>query len=162
MQNLLGSKVLLKPLSERYISPYLQAFLPPVRALLHVPDLDAEYRYITSRLQLVKEQKTFFFCVFERFLDVFIGAIEIRPTVYPGQLYTWLHPQFWGNNYFQEALYVAARYYFSYANERYFTARVDTCNKRSYKALKKCSFADYHMVQGGYNTQYELLLINKS
>ncbi len=159
MEVLYNDHVLLRPLSYAYVFPYLVSFVSQVRDILHVPDLEAEYRYLSNRLLCQKEQTIFFYCIFEKTTDIFVGAIEIRGAEFPGQLYTWLHPDYWGQCYFQEALRLLSAYYFLVTQEAYFTARVDTDNLRSYYALKKVGFADYAIVEGPYAKQYELLFV---
>lgn len=159
MEVLYGDQVLLRPLSYAYVFPYLISFTQPVRHILHVPDLEAEYRYLSNRLFLQNKQTIFFYSIFDSATDILIGAIEIRGAGFPGQLYTWLHPDYWGKDYFQEALSLLATYYFSVTQQLYFSARVDIDNIRSYKALKKAGFADYAIVEGPYAEQYELLFI---
>jgi len=159
---LYGSKVYLRVLSAADIELYLQRMVPLVQQLLHVSSLDMEYIYLHEQLAAMREGRTFFYCIYDRFLATLIGAIEIRNRQqYPGQLYTWLHPSSWAHGYFQEALYLASRTYFCCTLEPYITARVDRQNKRSRRALKRVGFADYRMVDGGYAPQYELVLINK-
>lgn len=158
MEVLHGNQVLLRPLSYEHIFQYLISFTPEVRHILHVPDLEAEYRYLSNRLSS-QQQNSFFYCIFDSQSDVVIGAIEIRGAEFPGQLYAWLHPDYWGKHYFQESLLLLATYYFSITQQSYFTARVDIDNVRSYHALKKVGFADYAIVQGAHAKQYELLFI---
>jgi RimJ/RimL family protein N-acetyltransferase len=159
MEVLKGGHVLLRPLSYAYVFQYLISFTQPVRNILHVPGLEAEYRYLSHRLFLQTKQTIFFYCIFDNSTDILVGAIEIRGAEFPGQLYTWLHPDYWGKQYFQEALSLLSTYYFAITHEPYFTARVDADNMRSYFALKKAGFADYAIVQGSYAKQYELLFI---
>lgn len=159
MEQLCGIHIVLRPLMYAYIPEYLTAFTHEVRTALHVPDIDAEQNYLHNRLSLMQNGKTFFYCIFNQ-LQRLIGAIEIRGQEHPGQLYTWLHPDHWGKNYFQEALQLVQHIYFQHTHAPYFTARVDIDNKRSYKALKKAGFADYAIVQGCYAPQYELLFIH--
>ena len=160
MEQLYGFNVILRPLSYKYIQGYLLAFTQEVRILLHVPDTQAEYHYLLNRITLVTQRRTFFYCIFDQLMHTIIGALEIRGKEHPGQLYTWLRPDYWGKNYFQEAVHLAQRFYFSHINALYFTARVDIDNQRSYQALKKAGFADYAIVQGSYALQYELILVN--
>ncbi len=160
MEQLYGFNVVLRPLSYQYIQGYLLAFTQEVRMLLHVPDMQTEYQYLLNRIPLIAQRRTFFYCIFDKFISTIIGALEIRGSEHPGQLYTWLRPDYWGKNYFQEALFLAQRFYFSQINSLYFTARTDIDNQRSYKALKKAGFADYAIVQGSYALQYELILVN--
>ena len=159
MEVLYGDHILLRPLSYEHVFQYLISFTHPVRNILHVPDLEAEYRYLSHRLLLQDKQTIFFYSIFEQRTDILVGAIEIRGTEFPGQLYTWLHPDYWGRDYFQEALMLLAAYYFGVTHESYFTARVDADNMRSYHALKKVGFADYAIVEGPYAKQYELLFL---
>jgi RimJ/RimL family protein N-acetyltransferase len=160
MEVLYGDQVLLCPLSYEHVFQYLISFTQQVRHILHVPDLEAEYRYLSNRLIYQKEQAIFFYCIFDKATDILVGAIEIRGAEFPGQLYTWLHPDYWGKYYFQEALLLLATYYFSVTKQFYFTARVDADNLRSYHALKKVGFADYAIVKGPYAEQYELMFID--
>ena len=158
MVPIIGSYLVLDQLQEIYISAYLDAFVEQVRARLHVPDVAAEHDYLLQRLPLITLQQTFFFVLLHSISRTCIGAIEIRGEEHPGQLYCWLHPDFWGKNYFQEAIQLAAHLYFSVTGALYFTARVDSDNVRSYYALKKTGFADYRLVDGAYGRQYELIL----
>ncbi len=160
MEQLHGSHIILCPLSHQYVQAYLLAFTQEVRTLLHVANVATEYQYLLERIPLIVQQRTFFYCIFDRCIQTVVGALEIRGPEHPGQLYTWLRPDYWGKNYFQEALYLAQRFYFAHTNALYFTARVDIDNQRSYKALKKAGFADYALVQGSYALQYELMLVN--
>ena len=160
MEQLYGSKVILRPLSYQCMQGYLLAFTHEVRMLLHVPDIQTEYQYLLNRMPLITQRRTFFYCIFDKLIHTIIGALEIRGQEHPGQLYTWLRPDYWGRNYFQEALHLTQRFYFSQTEALYFTGRVDIDNQRSYKALKKAGFADYAIVQGSYAPQYELILVN--
>lgn len=161
MQLLIGEKVSLRLLSDTYITSYLASFTQEVRSALDVPDIDTEYTYVCERMPLVKDQRTFFYCIFDVQSDTVIGALEIRGIEHPGQLYVWLHPAYWGKGYFQEAMRLAATHYFNCTQSLYFTARVDSTNKRSYRALKKAGFVDYAYIEKSRSAmQYELLCIN--
>ena len=158
MVPVIGSHLILDQLKEIYVSAYLDAFVQEVRMPLHVPDLAAEREYLYERLPMVLLQQTFFFVLFNNFNRACIGAVEIRGEEHAGQLYCWLHPDYWGKSYFQEAIQLAARFYFSVTDALYFTARVDSTNLRSYHALKKNGFADYRMIEGASGKQFELIL----
>lgn len=158
----IGSELLLDELKYHHISSYLNAFVEPVRTCLHVPTLEAEHAYLLERLPMIEQKRTFFYVLLTPSQRECIGAIEIRGQEHPGQLYCWMHPDFWGKNYFARALQCAAHLYFVMSGALYFTAHVDTDNMRSYYALKKCGFADYHITQGAYGRQYELILRNQS
>ncbi len=158
MDSIIGSHIILRQFNYAHVASYLKAFVPVVQNRLHVSSLQAEHAYLVDRLAKVQERKTFFFIIFEKTKDRCIGAIEIRGREHSGQLYCWLHPRYWGKNVFRESLMLAARVYFSLTNALYFTARVDIDNTRSYKALKKCGFADYQLVEGAQGKQFELLL----
>lgn len=155
------SDVALQSLQELHIPYYLQSFVEPVRRLLHVTGIDAERDYLYERLPLVDRQETFFFVLMHTVRAFCLGAIEIRGPGHSGQLYCWLHPDFWGKGYFGQALQVAAAHYFETTHALYFTAHVDISNGRSYAALKKCGFADYRLLDGPYGKQYELMFVNK-
>jgi RimJ/RimL family protein N-acetyltransferase len=161
MEQIIGSHIVLRKLHYRYIPLYLDAFVDEIKKTLHVSGRDTEYTYLLQRLSLVDIEQTFFFIIFHKQNNNCIGAIEIRGAEHLGQLYCWLHPSYWGRNYFQEAMMLASRIYFSITNALYFTARVDIDNIRSYKALKKIGFADYHCVNGPHGKQYELILRKK-
>ncbi len=158
MDLIIGSRVMLREFNYTYITSYLNAFVPMVQDALHVSSIRVEHAYLLNQLEKIKQRKTFFFIIFEKTKDRCIGAIEIRGREHSGQLYCWLHPRYWGKNVFRESLMLAARVYFSLTNALYFTARVDIDNTRSYKALKKCGFADYQLVEGAQGKQFELLL----
>jgi RimJ/RimL family protein N-acetyltransferase len=159
MLPIIGTEFILDVFQESYIQMYLDAFVEQVQILLHVPNIFAEQQYLAERLSLVALQQTFFFVLLHRLSGRCIGAIEIRGPEHPGQLYCWLHPDFWGKSYFQEAMRLAAQVYFSMTGLLCFTARVDVTNIRSYYALKKTGFADYRLVAGAYGMQFELVLL---
>lgn len=158
MDPIIGSHIILRQFGYMDIASYLEAFVPIVQHGLHVSSVQAEHAYLVDRLTKIKERKTLFFIIFEKVNNVCIGAIEIRGREHSGQLYCWLHPRYWGKKFFRESLMLASRVYFSLTNALYFTARVDIDNIRSYKALKKCGFVDYQLVEGAYGKQFELLL----
>lgn len=157
----IGSELVLDELKFHYISSYLNSFVEPVRTRLHVPTLEAEHAYLLERLPMIEQKRTFFYVLLTPLQHACIGAIEIRGQEHPGQLYCWIHPDFWGKNYFARALESAAQLYFTISGALYFTAHVDVDNMRSYYALKKCGFADYRTTQGPYTKQYELVLRNR-
>ncbi len=101
----------------------------------------------------------FFYCIFDVQCNTLIGAIEIRDACeFAGQLYCWIHEDYWGTGYFQQALQLAAREYFARTSERFFTAHVDIDNMRSYHALRKAGFAPFGFYDGPYGKQHVLLL----
>lgn len=159
MLPIIGTEFILDVFQESYIQMYLDAFVEQVQILLHVPNIFAEQQYLAERLSLVALQQTFFFVLLHRLSGRCIGAIEIRGQEHPGQLYCWLHPDYWGKNCFQEAMRLAAGIYFSVTGAAYFTARVDVGNVRSYYALKKNGFADYRLVEGPCGQQFELIFL---
>jgi RimJ/RimL family protein N-acetyltransferase len=148
--------VTIRSLTDGDLDDYERLFTPLVRAALHVSSSAAERIYIKERIAQHESGTTFLFGVFCK--DELIGALEIRDaTTSRGQLYCWLNEQFWGNGYFQEALALAASFYFNHTNERYITAHVDCDNLRSYRALKKAGFADAGFQQGPHGKQFELI-----
>ena len=156
MKGSTAERIALEVLSHDHIDHYLSVFSQAVREVLRVESVESERVYLQHVQQ---ELGTYFFCIFTRDERKLIGAIAIRDAqVYSGQLYCWLHEEYWGSGYFQQALIMAAQIYFASTNQAYFTARVDCNNMRSYRALKKCGFADVGRVCGGYCMQFELVL----
>lgn len=160
MEQLYGLRIVVCPFSYCHIQSYLLAFTQEVRTWLHVPSVQAEYDYLLHRMSLIYRRQTFFYTIFDRWTQSIIGALEIRGKEYPGQLYTWLRPDYWGKGYFRESFDLIKRCYFAHTDALYVTARVDIQNKQSYKSLKKVGFTDYAFVQGAYAPQFELLYIN--
>jgi RimJ/RimL family protein N-acetyltransferase len=160
--DLLGQSIWLQPLHQTHITEYLSLFSPIVRNYLHVDSCDSEYTYILERLEKQQCGDTFFYSILLQDTNAMIGALEIRdPKEHKGQLYCWLNEQFWAQGYFQEAIHLAADYYFAITKQLFITVRVDVSNLRSYKALKKCGFADVGKSLGGWGMQYELILRKK-
>lgn len=154
--------ITLRPLNDSFFNAYAAMFSAAVRSILHVPSVENELDYLRSRLQKMADNRTLFYCVFDRRCEQLIGAIEIRHREeHPGQLYSWMNERYWGNGWYQQALHVAAQSYFTvHKHERFFTAHVDSTNLRSYYALKKAGFAQSGIIHGPYGKQYALLLRN--
>lgn len=141
-----------------YIEPYLHMFSPHVRTVLAVPSLEAERTYVQTHLQLHLSGHTHFYVIKNPQTHALIGAIEIRDAyAYRGQLYCWLHEQYWGSGYFTVAMQWVIQDYFKKTGALFFNALVAVENKRSYYALKKCGFIDSGYQAGGGDDQYELL-----
>lgn len=154
---LIGSAVYLKELSHEHVADYLDMFSPRVQEILGVSSPLAELAYVQTQVQKQQEGTTLFFCIFEHITELLIGSIEIRSKAHRGQLCTWLHEDYWGTGYFQEAFKIASQAYFEkYPYEDYFTARVDISNKRSYKALLKLGCKEVRVSSGPREKQYEL------
>lgn len=140
------------------IDAYLNAFSVHIRATLGVVSTHIERVYVCEELAKQEQGRTYFFGIVEVISETIVGAIEIRNKLeHAGQLYCWLHEQYWGTGIFQEAFYIAAYWYFLHTCEMYITARVDVDNKRSYRALKKCGFIDSGIIQSRAALQYELV-----
>lgn len=152
------SGITIKPLSQELIPLYLQAFSDAVKQALHVTSTSSEEQYLLAHL--ADPGDSVFFTVMRD--GVCIGAIAIRDKKrFPGQLYSWLHHDYWGKGYYQEALRLVLQNYFEKTNEPYCTAHVDVTNMRSYKALKKAGFADLALIRGPYGKQFELVYRNR-
>jgi RimJ/RimL family protein N-acetyltransferase len=161
MGEVIGYKIILEPLMQADISPYLHAFVPEVRSVLRVPSLDHEYIYLKQRLDAQYHDRTFFYCIKRRACRSFVGCVEIRDAQeFAGQLYTWVHPQWQSANYFQEAMYRAAKDYFTKTSATTISAHIDCSNKRSWHALKKAGFAHYARIPGAFEHQYVMMLRN--
>lgn len=146
-----------------YAELYLTKFSNIVMAALQVANLESERDYLHQALRLQAEGKTNFYCIFSEDNNELIGAIEIRnPDFSRGQLYTWVHQDYWGRGVFQEALHLAAQDYFATTKALCFDATVDLTNIRSYKALKKAGFADISIKEGAHGKQFVLIFRNKS
>lgn len=159
---LVGSHIFLKELSEDHFTDYLDMFSPRVQELLGVSSPFAELAYIKQQSHRHEEGDTLFFCIFEQATDLLIGSIEIRSKAHRGQLCTWMHEDYWGSGYFQEAFRLASEWYFKkYPHEECFTARVDISNQRSYKALLKLGCKQVNLSPGPREEQYALECFNQ-
>jgi len=159
MEALEGQLVTLCLLHKTFIKPYLSQFSPVVQKALSVISKESEKKYLLARLSNKQQKHTWFYCVFNNKTNQLIGAIEIRdPYASRGQLYCWIHQDFWGTGMFGEALVLAARAYFKTTGRMFLNAYVDETNKQSYTALKKVGFADIGFIKGARGTQYELVL----
>lgn len=162
MSKLIGELVTLKLLDQELIENYLPVFSPLIQQMLAVDSVQEERIYLLQQLEKQKKGLTFFYCILNNETSEVIGAIEIRETPqHSGQLYCWLHEDFWGKGFFQEAMQLIAREYFKNTGRNFFNAHVDIENERSYFALKKFGFADLGFVKGPRGPQYELILRKK-
>lgn len=162
IHELKGRDVILRPLQLEYIDDYLKAFSPEVQHALFVDTPQAEREYLVQCLEKVEQGEAVFFCLFEALNNTLVGAIEIRPSLqHSGQLYCWLNEAYRGRGLLKEAMALAAKEYFELTGRIFFNAHVDICNNRSYRALKKCGFADMGMSRGPRGMQYELILRRK-
>lgn len=159
-RDLVGSLVTLRSVQRDFLTSYCKMFSRKVRHALHVTSLYAEGRYMLACAETT--QAHFFYVIFENTSGLLIGAIAIRnKDQYRGQLYGWLNENFWGRGLYQQAISLAAYHYFQSTREPFFTACVDSANKRGYHALKKSGFADIGVTNGPYGLQYKLLLRSK-
>jgi RimJ/RimL family protein N-acetyltransferase len=151
--------VFVRPLCQEDIGAYLALFSPMVQSALSVSSVAEEREYLIVHLAQQMHGMTFFYGIFLSDTQQLIGAIEIRDkNAYRGQLYCWVHEKYWGTGYFIQAMQRAAADYFGQTNARFFNALVSTSNKRSYKALKKCGFADSGFYSGLDGDSFELVL----
>lgn len=154
---IVGQNIYLKELSQHHFTDYLDMFSPRVQELLGVSSPFAELAYVQTQEHKQQAGETLFFCIFEQTTELLVGSIEIRSKAHRGQLCTWLHEDYWGTGYFQEAFRLASEMYFKkYPHEEHFTARVDISNKRSYKALLKLGCKEMRISSGPREQQYEL------
>lgn len=149
-----SNDIILERLAFHHIEHYLRAYSTQVQSLLHVNSSISEREYIFQKIK----EKSFLYGVFLENINNLIGAIEIRDPCYRSQLYCWLNENYWGKNYFAQAMQQAVRLYFEQTDEKTISARVDCKNKRSYYALIKFGFKEIKIVPGGYGPQYELIL----
>lgn len=157
-----GLNINLQPLHASFFERYGQQFSFDVRKALQVVSVEQELHYLQACLdQQLLGNATFFYCIFNNSTQDLIGAIEIRnASTSRGQLYTWVHENYWGSGLFQEALQMATKAYFAQTKALYFDAHVDVTNMRSYKALKKAGFADLGFSHGPYGKQFVVILRN--
>jgi len=157
-----GDLVTLRKLDPEYFNEYVRMFSPTVQELLHATSAQAELNYLEDRVEKMEQEKTLFYCIFSNATHQLIGAVEIRnEQEASGQLYIWLNENFWGTGFYQEAIRLISQEYFRNSNRPFFNAHVDVTNKRSYKALKKCGFAEHGFYKGPYGKQYDLVLRKK-
>lgn len=139
--------VYVKPFQEEYIPSYLDMFSPRVQELLGVSSLYEERTYLETQLKKAAHQQTSLYGIFEKTTDTLIGSFEIKSPAYRSQLSMWLHEQYWGKGYFQQAFALVKELYFKeHPQETFFSAYVDAHNPRSCKALVKagCVIKDTH------------------
>ena len=154
---IVGSSIYLKKLSQDHFIDYLDMFSPLVQTILGVSSPFSELAYVKTQERKQHAGDTVFFCIFEQDTHMLIGSIEIRSKAHRGQLCTWLHEDYWGRGYFQEAFRLASQFYFKkYPHESSFTARVDISNKRSYKVLTVLGCKTIRLSSGPREDQYEL------
>lgn len=152
-----GESIVLKVLHEDFFNHYLTMFSEKIRSLLDVSSQESERLYLEMQLEKVKTLDTFFLCVFEKGTCNLVGALEIRNQSYRSQLYNWMNEKYWGNGYYQEALFLGLTFYFeTHQDENSVTARVDITNQRSYKALLKAGFKEIAIRKGPRGDQYLL------
>lgn len=157
-----GRDITLRPLQIEFIDQYLASFSEEVQSALFVDSPQLERDYLIEGLTKCQQGDAVFFCIFENLHNHLIGAIEIRPSPqHSGQLYCWLNEVYRGKGMLKEAMELAAKEYFKLTGRIFFNAHVDICNNRSYRALKKCGFADMGMSRGPRGMQYELVLRRK-
>jgi [ribosomal protein S5]-alanine N-acetyltransferase len=157
-----GRDVTLRPLQIDQIDNYLKAFSPEVQSALFVDSPQSEREYLEECIKKSDQGDAVFFCIFDNLQNNIIGAIEIRPSPqHSGQLYCWLNEGYRGKGILRDAMRLAAEAYFMLTGRIFFNAHVDICNHRSYRALKKCGFADMGMSRGPRGMQYELILRRK-
>lgn len=154
---ILGQNIFLKELSQDHFTDYLDMFSPRVQEILGVSSPFAELAYVEEQFHKQEAGDTLFFCIYEQNSKMLVGSIEIRSKAHRGQLCTWLHEDYWGTGYFQEAFRLVSQIYFKkYPHEDHFTARVDISNKRSYNALTKLGCKEVRISSGPREQQYEL------
>ena len=157
-----GELVTLRELEPEYFDEYIKMFSPKVRQTLHVSSINSELEYLHDRLDKIEQGLTFFYCIFVHKTNTLIGAVEIRNELEAaGQLYIWLNEEYWGTGIYQEGVRLCAQEYFKNSSRPFFNAHVDISNKRSYRALKKCGFAELGFYNGPYGKQYDLVLRKK-
>ena len=153
-----ADKVYVKELSVEYVQDYLDMFSTTVQKVLGVTSLWNEFEYVHTQIAKQKEGKTFLYGIFESTKNLLIGSIEIRSTEYRGQLYTWLHEDYWGKGFFQDAFTLVRCDYFKKNKEmKEFTARVDVSNTASLKALLKAGCKLLRTCKGPREDQHEIV-----
>lgn len=151
-------RVYVKELSTEYVQDYLDMFSTTVQKILGVSSLWNEFEYVHTQIKKQKEGKTFLYGVFEQEKNHLIGSIEIRSEEHRGQLYTWLHQDYWGKGFFQDAFgLVRLEYFAEYKESNKFTARVDVSNTASLKALLKAGCKSMGIKKGPREDQYEII-----
>jgi RimJ/RimL family protein N-acetyltransferase len=152
---------IIQPLEHKHEQAYLDAFSAQVRTALRVANLDSERQYIREQFARAGDHKIHFYGIFNAINDTLLGALQIRDHSYRGQLYTWLHHDYWGKGIFQYAVHTVAEIYFAQTGALFFDATVDIDNIRSYKALKKSGFADLAIQDGSFGKQFVVVLRSK-
>lgn len=143
----IGEKVVLRLLHERYFIDYHNAWSRDVRQGLEFPediDLDYTIRFLRYELENFNKGKQITYCVFEAQSNVLVGAVDIRektPTSM-GQFGWWLNEKYRGKGLIQEAAKLIANVYFRLYDVDSFEVHVRLWNKRSYYALVKAGFVD--------------------
>lgn len=149
-------------LKPAYFTSYLAMFSLCVQQRLQV-SAEAEKIYLEHQYEAQERGYTFFYCVFEQAHQLLIGALEIRhPLQFPGQLYCWLHENWWGKGYLQHAFSLAVADYFKRTPYQTITAHVALANLQSYYALIKCGFNDQGLYHGPWGPQRRLVFTKLS
>lgn len=141
---IVGKTVTLKPLEASFFDACHHMFSPTVRQWLHLPltaTTEQTREFLASRLVVIQEGKSHYFCIFDNQDKKLIGAVEIRePDFVNGQLGAWLNEKYWGGGRYQEALDLALKAYFSDTKATEVNAIIDVDNVRSIKAHQKYGF----------------------
>jgi len=162
IERLNGKNIILQNLQEQDEQAYLKAFSQEVRSALRVSSIESERLYLQEQFLLQQQKKIYFYVIFDKKTEVLIGAVHVRSADFsPGQLYTWVHHDYWGMGAFQEAVLLASQDYFRHTGSLYLDATVDCDNIRSYKALKKAGFADIGINEGQFGKQFVIILRNR-
>ena len=152
--------LILRELNESCIETYLANLSEKLRTILGISSVEAERTYLEQQLQKVNKGTTFFFCLWEKQTETFVGMIEIRDPAYRSQCYSWLSEPFWGCGYFQEALQIIlSEYCKKHSDQTMITACIDVSNQRSYHAFKKVGFTEVRRTKGPREDQYHMVFL---
>jgi len=162
-EEIVGSKVTLRKLTESNYLDYHNMFSNEVRRALEFPEvitLGYTIQYLRGEQKKANEGSMLMYLIFDNKDKKLIGSLEIRDKNEddPGQFGIWVNEAYWGGGRSKEAFDLIAKTYFRLKpHEKSFIAHVRLWNQRSYHACKKFGFKEIgYFYEGGKPTRYIL------
>jgi len=161
-----GKKITLRLLDQKYFEEYHTMFSPVVRVILGLPEiatLEETRDFLSKTVETLRGEENSkykaFYCIFDNVDKKLIGALEIRePGNINGQLGTWVNENYWGGGRYQEALDLVLKAYFKAHEINSLNAYVRVANIRSLKAHQKYGFEIVGELEVKGNNCYEIVV----